>query len=682
MYTEEYERRGFPFRDFILKLILVIIFVFLLVWLLPKFITPTVNYNTKGYKNCPASTCDTSGINALTSQIFADNLERMKDAAISYYTDERLPKEVGESDKMTLSDMIGKKIIIALIDKNNKACDVEKSYVKITKMNDEYLLKVNLKDSEKEDYILVHLGCYTYCDSYLCQKQGTNVAVKGSKITNYVPIKGSIVRGVYYPPKSTTIVVVEDKPICEYKNGKYYGLYGKVVSYETYKSQCIKPTPTPTPTPSKKYYCVKHDGKYYGKNGTVVSYETYKSQCSHYCVYYNGSYYGKYGDKVNYETYKKQCTNPEPKHYCVYYNGKYYGKNGTVVSYETYKKQCMQPEPKHYCVYYDGKYYDDNGNVVSRETYKKRCEQEEVHYCGKYNGKYYGKYGKVVSYETYKKQCIPEVEYVYEYQKTTAAKFTSWTSWSAWAQASCSTEEVNCSDSSTSCLYKLQMYRQKEQIGTYDKTYARTRNVIRQTGSYQQKACSKYNYVEINKTTYATTTTTTYTQTNTITSTTAHTVGGWVYNGRGSYSNPPSDSNAVHYKFVGADYSYCSDTCTTLPNYYYDRYTYSGGLTSVSSTTTPGNITSSTSTSTTSSTTTSSEASCGEYVVKTIPIYGTITVTEKSTRKEPLYGTTCYKSTKSRKLISNATTQYTWSTKNDTSLLNNGWVLTGNKKPA
>ena len=35
-------------------------------------------------------------------------------------------------------------------------------------MDDEYLLKVNLKDSEKEDYILVHLGCYTYCDSYIC----------------------------------------------------------------------------------------------------------------------------------------------------------------------------------------------------------------------------------------------------------------------------------------------------------------------------------------------------------------------------------------------------------------------------------------------------------------------------------------------------------------------------------
>lgn len=176
MYNEEYEKRGFPFRDFLLKLILIIIFVFLLVWLLPKFITPAINKNLENNN----STINKEEINALASQIFYDNIERMKDAAISYYTNERLPKEVGDSDIMTLSDMIGKKIITPLIDKNNNAVDVEKSYVKITKTDDEYILKVNLKDSETEDYILVHLGCYDYCEGYICEKD-TNVPIKGAK---------------------------------------------------------------------------------------------------------------------------------------------------------------------------------------------------------------------------------------------------------------------------------------------------------------------------------------------------------------------------------------------------------------------------------------------------------------------------------------------------------------------
>lgn len=173
MYTEDYENRGFPFRDFLLKLILIIIFVFLLVWLLPKFIKPATIENKQTQTE----------ITAISSQIFNNNLNKMKEAAISYYTDERLPQEVGEYKQMTLREMISAKIITPLVDKNNKAVDVDKSYVKITKADDEFILKVNIKDSEKEDYILVHLGCYTYCDSYICEKKTTssNDPIKGAK---------------------------------------------------------------------------------------------------------------------------------------------------------------------------------------------------------------------------------------------------------------------------------------------------------------------------------------------------------------------------------------------------------------------------------------------------------------------------------------------------------------------
>lgn len=540
MYAEEYETKGFPIKNFIMKLVLVIIFVLLLVWLLPKFISPTIVNESKN--NCSGSSCDTSGISALTSQIFADNLERMKNAAISYYTDERLPKEIGKSEQLTLSEMIGKKIITPLIDKNNKAVDVEKSYVKITKANNEYILKVNIKDSEKEDYILVHLGCYTYCDSYLCEKQ-----------------------------QSTPIKNAKPNPVVT-----------------------VKPTATPTPTPTS----------------TPTSTPT-----------------------------------PSAKPKCKVQNGKYYDKNGNEVNEVNYIISCQAP------------------------------------ICKVVNGYYFGVRGTNVSKSTYESECSNPVEYEYEYKKTTNAQFSNWSSWSNWAKTSCSTEEVNCNDNDTTCLYKLQRLNRKEKIGTYQKTYAKTRQVVKQTGSYQQKSCSNYNYVEINSTTYATTTTTTYTTINNITTTTQQSAGGWTYNGRASYSNPPRDTATTQYKFVGADYSYCSDTCTTLPNYYYDSYTYTGGLKSVSSTTTPGNTTSSSSTTTTPvGSSTSYDANCGSYVTKTIPIYSTITVTEKATRTEPLYGDVCYQSTKSRKLISKGSTSTRWSTYNNTTLLNDGWIYTGRRR--
>lgn len=503
MYTEEYEHRGFPFRDFLLKLILIIIFVFLLVWLLPKFISPTV-------VNKGNSTTD---ISPLTSQIFADNLERMKEAAISYYTDERLPKEVGDSDTMTLSDMIGQKLIVALIDKNNKACDVEKSYVKITKLDEEYLLKVNLKDSEKEDYILVHLGCYTYCDSYICEKQPTNVAIKGSKPTDKTPIK---------------------KPDGDKKPGD--------------KPSPEEPTDKPTDTP-------------------------------------------------------EPTDNPEP----------------TNIPEPTDSPEPTSPPPTN------------------------------------------------------------KPGYIYEYTKTTGIEMSKWTPWSAWSKTNCNTATINCNDSSPSCLKKLQRYNRKEKIGTYQKKYSKTRDVLVQTGSYKQKACSKYNYVIVNTTTYATTTTTTYTTINTITETTMGSRGGWKYNGRGSYKNPPRDTSTTHYIFVGADYSYCNETCTTLPNYWYDSYTYTGGMSTVTSTTsTPGG--SSSDSSTDGSGSSSVTAECGSYVTKTVPIYGTIRKTELATRTEPLYGTVCYQSTKTRRVVDSGKVMFKWSKYNDQNLLNNGWKYTGRKK--
>ncbi len=520
MYTEEYESKGFPFRDFLLKLILIIIFVFLLVWLLPKFISPKIVNKTEKI-SAGESVVDLS---PLTSQIFADNLERMKDAAISYYTNERLPKEVGDSDTMTLSDMIGKKLIVALIDKNNKACDVEKSYVKITKMDDEYLLKVNLKDSEKEDYILVHLGCYNYCDSYLCAKKTSDVPIKASKPTTLVPVKGDYVPSGDNPsePSNNPNTNPSTKPS---------------------NSPSTKPSDDPTTKPSDK---------------------------------------------------------PKP-------------------SDEPTTKPSESPKPS------------------------------------------------------------KEPGYVYEYQKRTGAEFTKWTSWSAWNKTSCSTQAFNCYDDDITCLRKVQLYDRVEKIGTYDKKYTQSRQEVVQTGSYQQKACSKYNYVIINNTTYVTTTSTTYTTIDKITKTNVGTNGGWRYNGRTSYTNPPSDTATTHYEFVGADYSYCNETCTSMPTFYYDSYTYVGGLSTVTNTTsTPGQT--STSTSTSSSTDTKVSATCGSYVVKTIPIYATINVTDIATRKEPLYGKVCYMSEKTRKLTSSGKVYTKWSKYNDRSLLDNGWYYTGSKK--
>ena len=55
MYTEEYDKRPFPFRDFLLKFIIIVIFALFLIWLIPKFISPKTskqeNSSSKVFQN-------------------------------------------------------------------------------------------------------------------------------------------------------------------------------------------------------------------------------------------------------------------------------------------------------------------------------------------------------------------------------------------------------------------------------------------------------------------------------------------------------------------------------------------------------------------------------------------------------------------------------------------------------
>ena len=502
MYTQDYDSKGFPYRDFLLKLILVIVFALILVWFLPKFIQPKiVQQNCADGKKANVEECSNVGLNALTSQIFQDNLDRMKDAAISYYTNDRLPQEAGGKAKMTLGDMISKKLLTELYDKNNKKVNQDESYVEITKMDNEYLLKVSITDSEKEDYILVHLGCYNYCKSLLCEKQEdySNVQVKASKSNSYVPITPS--------------------------------------------SYTVNTSNVPN-TIIKRYYNTKPVTNNYYNNTTII---------------------------IN-------C---------------------------------------------------------------KECEKN----------------------------------YIWEYKKTTGSKVGEWTDWSEWQKADCNTAQIKCSDNNPSCTKEVQTYSRKEEIGKYEKTFAKERQEKRQVATQKELACSKYNYLIVDHEHYKLTTTTEYTKISQVTTTRSaaiKVVGGWTYVGRRVYTTAPKDTLTRHYKFVGADYSACKDICTSDPKFIYDEYSYTRNDLTYTKVLTETTLDASHNTVAT--------ASCGSIVSKEIPVYRTITVTDKSTIRKPLYGTVCYKSTKTRDVIEPGKTKYKWSYKNNKNLLDAGWVMTGKKK--
>ena len=132
-------------RDLLVKLLLIVIFIFLLMKLIPM-----------------------PNLTAFYDSVFNNNLNAMKDAAKSYYTVERMPSENGKSSKMTLQQMLDENLLLPFTDKDGNACDTKKSYVQVTKGDTEYELKVSLTCDGETKYVIEKIGCYDFCPKGNC----------------------------------------------------------------------------------------------------------------------------------------------------------------------------------------------------------------------------------------------------------------------------------------------------------------------------------------------------------------------------------------------------------------------------------------------------------------------------------------------------------------------------------
>jgi len=185
MYEEE--KKNSFIKDFIIKLLYMFLFLFLFMWLYPA---PKVDLSDVEVK------VDKTELQPLFAGIFNDNINAMKEAAKSYYTVDRLPSTNGKSTKMTLQEMLNKKIVAPFVDANGKSCNAASSYVEVTRISaTEYTMKVNLECSDKTDYIMETIGCTSVCPGCVA----TPASTTNTKTTTTKTNSGSTTKVVYQP---------------------------------------------------------------------------------------------------------------------------------------------------------------------------------------------------------------------------------------------------------------------------------------------------------------------------------------------------------------------------------------------------------------------------------------------------------------------------------------------------
>ena len=89
MYSNERGSR-FSLLDIVVKLIFAALFIFILVWLFQK--------------NVP-------NMAPFYSNVFRENIKYMQEGGESYFTDDKLPKEIGLANRISLADMFDKKLV-------------------------------------------------------------------------------------------------------------------------------------------------------------------------------------------------------------------------------------------------------------------------------------------------------------------------------------------------------------------------------------------------------------------------------------------------------------------------------------------------------------------------------------------------------------------------------------------
>lgn len=169
-------KNGFSLIKMIIVCLLIVFFIFLVMLLVAK---------------AKKSSCD--DINNSNS-VFNNNMMYLQQVGSDFFNEDRLPKVVGETIKVTLAELIDGNYALDITDKNGKACDRYNSYVSVTKTETGYGMKTNLvcgTDSKYSIKEIVPCNCENKCT---CEPIVENEFVKKTTktVTKYTCSKGKL----------------------------------------------------------------------------------------------------------------------------------------------------------------------------------------------------------------------------------------------------------------------------------------------------------------------------------------------------------------------------------------------------------------------------------------------------------------------------------------------------------
>lgn len=243
-----------------IKIIIVFVTILIMAWLVGKIIN----------KNNLSST-------------FKNNINNMEEAAIKYFKNIDLPTEKGKSKKITLEEMEKEGLIEKVNSKNGATCNTKKSYSKIIRKKDNYLVETFLECGKESNTITrkFALEDCKNCNSNEIENinnedNTTNIDDNNNNINNHVVEEKNNI--TYYEYVKETISysnwMTGDKTGTNIENRyEYYSIANKeyysigIVSEKSIKNNHIEYILKLNNVPNKDYYYTKiTSSNYFDKN--------------------------------------------------------------------------------------------------------------------------------------------------------------------------------------------------------------------------------------------------------------------------------------------------------------------------------------------------------------------------------------------------------------------------------
>ncbi len=95
----------------------------------------------------------------LIQQTYIHNISLMKEAGFEYFNGNRLPKDIGDSKRISLDELVARNLLPEFLDEEGNSCNTQNSYIEATKVLDnEYEMSVYLSCNNKSDYIVTTIS--------------------------------------------------------------------------------------------------------------------------------------------------------------------------------------------------------------------------------------------------------------------------------------------------------------------------------------------------------------------------------------------------------------------------------------------------------------------------------------------------------------------------------------------